>query len=86
MSMNKLSSYTVETAGQYIVQFWYSYKPKQSLEKSNIANDNKKPFETRFCEHCSNSNRNRIMKTHNTGDCRIHKSEAANKAAQNYVS
>ncbi len=41
MSMNKLSSYTVETAGQYIVKFWYSYKPKQSLEKSNIANDNK---------------------------------------------
>jgi hypothetical protein len=85
MSMVGLSKYTVETAGQYIVKFWYSYKPKLSAEKANSANNKKKThYEKRFCEHCSNGDRQRIMKTHNTADCRIHKCEAANKAAQNY--
>ena len=84
MSMVGLSNYTVETAGQYIVKFWYCYKPKLSAEKANTANDKKKTYEKRFCEHCSNSDRHKIMKTHNTADCRVHKSEATNKAAQNY--
>jgi hypothetical protein len=29
------TSFTIETAGKYIVQFCYSYKPKKSVETSN---------------------------------------------------
>jgi hypothetical protein len=95
MSMNKLSSYTVETAGQYIVKFWYSYKPKHSLEKAHSASP-KGTYEKRFCQACSDGKRFRIMKTHNTKDCRIKidgKSKSANqeeiygnKAVSNYSS
>ncbi len=35
--MAKLSTFTTETAGQYIVKYWYSYKPKIIMEKSNLT-------------------------------------------------
>ena len=91
MNMKKLSTFTVETAGQYIVQFWYSYKPKQSAEKSNLTEEKKGKYEKRLCQHCSDAKRFRIMKTHNTNDCRINAAEAGktepdttNKANANY--
>jgi len=76
MNLNKLSTYTVETAGQYIVKFWYAYKPKKITESSNFTqNENKQKYENRFCQHCKTGMRLKIMKTHNTGDCRIFKKE-----------
>ena len=91
MSMKKLSSYTLETAGKFIVQFWYSYKPRQSSESTHFTNTKKGKFQVRFCQHCSDHHRERIMKTHNTKDCRINASkdlsddpELANKAVTNY--
>jgi len=92
MSMQKLSSYTVETAGQYIVRYWYSYKAKNATEHSNYSNTKKVNYEKRFCQHCSDGKRKHIMKTHNTEDCRIHASnndnfekEGTNKASSNYL-
>ena len=92
MSMKKLSNYTVETAGQYIVQFWYSYKPKNAGEKSNFTETKKGKYEKRFCQKCSDEKRVKIMKTHNTKDCRIDPPasdgntgvENTNKATPNY--
>ena len=93
MSMKKLSTYTVESAGQYIVQFWYSYKPKQLAETSNFTEKKKGKFEKRFCQHCSENKRERIMKTHNSCDCRFQSSSegnvdpaTTNKATANYSS
>ena len=92
MNMKKLSSFTVETAGQYIVQFWYSYKPKTVTEKANYTEEKKGKFEKRFCQTCSDAKRFKIMKTHNTKDCRVKQSvpsneqqlDSSNKATPNY--
>ena len=93
MSMQKLSTYTVETAGQYIVRYWYSYKAKNATETSNFSNPKKGKYEKRLCQHCSDGKRKHIMRTHNTADCRIHAAadgndgnESTNKAASNYAS
>jgi hypothetical protein len=71
MSMEKLSSFTVETAGQYIVRYWYSYRAKAATESSNYVDNKKGKYEKRFCKNCSDAKRFKIMKTHNTGDCRV---------------
>ena len=75
MNMAKLSTFTVETAGKYIVRFWYSYKPNKVAETANYGKEQKKPFEKRFCQHCKDEKRERIMKTHNSKDCRMHRDE-----------
>jgi hypothetical protein len=85
MNMAKLSSYSVESAGKYIVQFWYSYKPNKHYETANKAS-----YEKRFCQKCKDGKRFKIMKTHNTNDCRIGVKdkevavETDNKEASNY--
>ena len=80
MSMQKLSTFTVETAVQYIVRYWYSYKAKNASETSNLSEKgkNERKYEKRFCQHCSDEKRKHIMKTHNTADCRIHGSTDGN--------
>ena len=52
MSMKKLENYTLETAGQFTVQFWYSYRPTIVAESSNLTEDrvHAKKFEKRFCQ------------------------------------
>ena len=49
MSMAKISTFTTETAGQYIVKYWYSYKSKIIIEKSNLTKQD--GYEKRFCQH-----------------------------------
>ena len=73
----------------YIVKYWYSYKSKIIIEKSNLTKQD--GYEKRFCQHCSDGKRFRIMKTHNTDKCRIkgqeegkNHSESSNKATLNY--
>jgi hypothetical protein len=87
MSMKKLSSYSVESAGQFIVRYWHSYKPKKFSETANTGQERKK-YEKRFCQKCSDADRNRIMKTHNTVDCRVETAKVAlkNKEVANYTS
>lgn len=90
MSMNKLSTYTVETAGQYIVQYWYSYKPKQATETAknaetanNVDGKKEKKYEKRFCQICCDSGRKRIMKTHDTKFCRFEEGQNGNEGGEN---
>ena len=66
MNMAKLSTYNVESAGKYITQFWYSYKPNKHYETANLTG-----YEKRLCQNCMEAKRFKIMKTHNTPDCRI---------------
>jgi len=51
MNMAKLSSYNVESAGKFITQYWYSYKPNKRYESAN------RTYESRFCQHCKDNNR-----------------------------
>ena len=76
--MKKLATYTVESAGTFITQYWYSYK--QTKRYQDVSNNTN--FEQRLCETCKNRKRFRIMKSHNTKDCRFkgNKSEEANEA------
>jgi len=86
MNMAKLSSYTVETAGKYIVQFWYSYKPRRIVEVANFTKEKgKRNFEKRFCQNCKDGKRNRIMLTHNTKDCRIAKENVSGEEQSNRI-
>ena len=83
MNIQGLKNFTVETAGQYIVKFWYAYKPKKISELSNLTGDGETKYEKRFCAHCKKGNRTKIMKTHNTQDCRIFKKENKVNEANN---
>lgn len=86
MNMAKLSSFTVETAGKYIVQFWYSYKPRRTVEVANFTKEKgKRNFEKRFCQHCKDEKRDRIMLTHNTKDCRISKENVSGDEQSNRI-
>jgi hypothetical protein len=67
MMMKGLKEFTSATAGAYISKFWYAYKTVKPSESANGV------FENRFCTDCKNANRKRIMKTHNTADCRFAK-------------
>ncbi len=51
--------------GKFITQYWYAYKSPRKLEYAHSA------YQKKFCENCKKANRNRIMKTHNTVDCRF---------------
>jgi hypothetical protein len=72
MNITGLTKFTVETAGQYIVKFWYAYKPKKVAEVANFSQEKKK-YEKRFCQNCKDEGREKIMKTHNTKFCRFKK-------------
>ncbi len=66
MIQTGLKTYSFATAGRFITRFWYAYKPVRATETSNQAT-----YEKRLCQMCKKSNRTRIMKTHNTADCRF---------------
>jgi hypothetical protein len=78
MMQTGLTTYDFTTAGRFITRFWYAYKPTKISESSNRA------YEKRFCKTCKDAKRIRIMKTHNTEDCRITE-EYANKAVPDKV-
>jgi hypothetical protein len=78
MNIAKLSTFKVESAGKYIVQFWYAFKPKKIAEVANYGREKGKKFEKRFCQFCKDGNREKIMGTHNSKDCRIQKQAAGN--------
>jgi len=82
MNITGLNKFTVETAGQYIVKFWYAYKPKKVAEVANLSQEKKK-YEKRFCQNCKDEGREKIRKTHNTKFCRFKKEEndSSNTAA-----
>jgi len=75
MMLTGIKTYKSDTAGKFISKYWYAYKPVQITETANRA------FEKRFCNKCKDANRTRIMKTHNTADCRI-SNENSNSASQ----
>jgi hypothetical protein len=64
MMLKGLKNYKYDSAAKFISQYWYAYKPIKKHETANGA------FEKRLCDHCKSAKRTRIMKTHNTADCR----------------
>ena len=71
MNMSKLENYTFESACEYICKFWYAYRTKRVYESANKAST----YEPRLCELCRTAKRFRIMKSHNTENCRIKQKE-----------
>jgi hypothetical protein len=68
MTMTGISKYTSDSAGKFICRYWYAYKPsKVNTFKPETSN---RAFENRKCEHCQAAKRTRIMKTHNSENCK----------------
>ena len=79
MAMNGLSTYTSETAKNYIQKYWYAFK----IDHRETANhvEVKRSWERRHCTLCA-QNRPKIAGTHNIEKCRFKTNETANMATQ----
>ena len=85
LKMDGLKTYTSDSTGKFICKFWHAYKTQRNESESS-----NRVFENRLCDHCKTAKRTRIMKTHNTKDCKIHGKEEnttlENKVDQKYSS
>ena len=68
LKMDKTASKSVEATGKYISLFWNAHRIRKQTYTANIASVT---YKNRFCSHCKNAGRTRIMKTHNTDKLRI---------------